>query len=95
MNRYQPSTPRTAAAAAAAAFTALTLGLAVVLPASLGSGNEAGRPQAAVGAAAPALAAASTEVSIIPARIHVQGVREPDLAAAPAAGSDSRRARQG
>lgn len=95
MNRYPTSTPRAAFAFAAAALTALTIGLAVVLPASLDSGRAASRPLAAVGAAAPALAGASTEVSIIPARIHVQGVREPELAAAPAAAVDVRRDRQG
>ncbi len=96
MNRTPTSTPRTAFAFAfaAAALTALTIGLAVVLPASLDAGRAATRPLAAVGGAA-AIAEVSTEVSIIPARIHVQGVREPELAAAPAAAGDVPRDRQG
>ena len=95
MSRYQTSTPRAAFAFTAAALTALTIGLAVVLPANLDSGHAASRPLATVGAAAPALAGVSTEVSIIPARIEVRGVREPELARAPADAGDARRDRQG
>lgn len=40
MNRYQTSTPRTAIGLIAMAMTALTLALAVVLPAGLPSGTQ-------------------------------------------------------
>jgi hypothetical protein len=36
MNQFQPSTPRAALAASAVAFTALVLGLSIVVPASFG-----------------------------------------------------------
>ena len=92
MSRYQTSTPRAAFAFTAAALTALTIGLAVVLPASMETGSAANRTLAT---ATPALGVAATEVSIIPARIHVQGVREPELAAAPVDGSEARSGTQG
>jgi len=46
MNQFQPSTPRAALAASAVAFTALVLGLSIVVPASLGI--DAGRSTSAV-----------------------------------------------
>ena len=91
MNRYQTSTPRTAFGIAAAALTAMTIGLAVVLPAQMDAGSAANRTVAAVRTVTPAV----TEVSIIPARIDVQGVREPELASEPADGSGARRNTQG
>lgn len=78
MNRYQNSTPRALIAIAAAALTAATLGLAVIVPATLDSAAPEGRTL--VAAKAPA-APAAAEVAIHPARIEVIGVREPAVAA--------------
>ncbi len=74
MNRYPNSTPRALVAIAAAALTAATLGLAVIVPATLDSAAPDGRALAA--ARAPAV----IEVAIHPARIDVIGVREPEVA---------------
>ena len=73
MNRYPNSTPRALFALAAAALTAATLGLAVIVPATLDSAPPDGR---ALAARAPA----AIEVAIHPARIDVIGVREPAVA---------------
>jgi len=73
MNRYPNSTPRALIAIAAAALTAATLGLAVIVPATLDSASPDGRTLAA-------RAPAPVEVAIHPARIDVIGVREPEVA---------------
>jgi hypothetical protein len=85
MNRYQPSTPRTPFGIAAAVLTAMTIGIAVVLPAKMDAGSAAYRPSAA-----KVVTPAVTEASIIPARFSVQGVREPELASAPADNTGAR-----
>ena len=46
MNRYQSSTPRVAAAIAAVAMTLVTIGVAIVVPATIESGGEGMRAQA-------------------------------------------------
>jgi len=75
MNSYQTSTPRALSAVAAVVLAALTLGLLVVAPASLDAVDRGGRTQAH---ATPPVV--PTEVAIIPARIDVIGVREPEVA---------------
>jgi len=67
MNRYESSIPRTAFGIAAITLSAITLGLLVILPASLTSG----RPEARVLAAPHAGSQAIREVAIDPARIDV------------------------
>lgn len=72
MNNWQSAAPRARIGLAAAALSVVTLTAAVVLPARL-----------ALDAAPPATAAAPhapAEVAIVPARIDVIGVREPDVA---------------
>jgi|MudIll2142460700_1097286.scaffolds.fasta_scaffold85052_2 hypothetical protein len=76
MNRYPTSTPRAIIAIAAVALTAATLGLAVIVPATMDSVN----PDARALAAGKAVAPAPLEVAIHPARIEVIGVREPEVA---------------
>ena len=76
MNRYPTSTPHAIIAIAAVALTAATLGLAVIVPATMDSVN----PDARALAAAKAVAPAPIEVAIQPARIDVIGVREPAVA---------------
>ena len=73
MNRYESATPRAAFGIAALAMTALVIGLSVVLPSKLETGNE----QRAL-AAAPAIRMDASEIAIIPA-IDVYGVREPQM----------------
>jgi len=78
MNRYEPSIPRVAFGVAAIAMTAITLGMALVLPASMEPGDqEAGRL-----AASGAVSQPPTAVVINPARINVVGVRERELVSA-------------
>ena len=77
MNRYPSSTPRAAFGITAIALTALTIGLAVVVPARMSPGY----PALGTVLAAQAVAPATTEVAIIPGRITVIGVRESTVAA--------------
>ena len=77
MNRYQTSTPRAIVAFAAAALTAATLGVAVIVPATLDHGSAGVRTVAAATTVAPA----PTEATIVPARIEVIGVRDSAVAA--------------
>ena len=67
MNRYQPRMPKTAIMAGALAMSVLSLGVSVA-PARLSEGAPS---------AVAAKVSAATEVAIIPARIEVVGVREP------------------
>jgi hypothetical protein len=46
MNRYQSQTPRVAATIAAVAMTLVTIGVAIVVPATLESGGDGVRAQA-------------------------------------------------
>jgi hypothetical protein len=75
MNRYQPLEFRTAFGAAALALTALTMALAVGVPARMATVGYA----PLTGAHA---ASAATDVTFEP--IEVVGVRETDVAASPA-----------
>lgn len=76
MRTYEADTPRAAFAAAAAALTALTLGAFVAMPAVFDSGFG---PEMTLAVTAPAVAAPQ-EVAILPGRIDVVGVREPNVA---------------
>lgn len=76
MKSYVASIPRRTFGFAAVAMTALTLGMSVVVPASLASGNET-RPQAA------APYGVASEIAISPSRIEVIGVREQNTAQEP------------
>ena len=78
MNRYEPSIPRLAFGIAAAVMTAITLGLGLVLPASMEPADQEPGRSAASGAALPP----STAAVINPARINVVGVRERELVSA-------------
>jgi hypothetical protein len=73
MNAYTTDTPRGAFAVFAVGLAALTLGTLVVGPAVFDAMSATDTPYAA---ASPA----PIEVSITPARIEVQGVREPNVA---------------
>ena len=74
MNRYPSSTPRAACGLAAIVMTALTLGVAVILPATMTSGSQRAGTVAAKGGAP-----AAAEVAVVPGRIRVLGVRESNL----------------
>jgi hypothetical protein len=80
MNRYETPMPRMSFGLAAIALSVVTLGLTVMLPASLNSGRG---DSAALAAAKPA-APAAIEVSIIPARIVVTADCEQNMAYEPA-----------
>ena len=76
MNRYENDTPRAAFGVAAVAMTALTIALAVVLPAQLASmPHEVPMP-------APSVAPGETVIAL--ERIEVIAVREQEVATAPA-----------
>ena len=75
MNRFDPSTPRTACSIAAIGMTALTIGLLVVAPAKIDSGTLA----VISVATAKAVSQGATEVAITPAQIDVVAVREPNV----------------
>jgi hypothetical protein len=76
MNRYQISSPRKAIAIAAVALTAMTIGLAVIVPAKIGSDSREVRALAAITVTSPA----SVEVVRDHLRIDVVGTRDPELA---------------
>lgn len=76
MNRYQPRTPRIAFGIASAALTLLTLTVFVAVPAAL----ETPADSRTLLAAPAATGAAPVEVTIIPSRIEVVGVRERTVA---------------
>ena len=80
MNRYETPMPRVSFGLAAIALSVVTLGLTVMLPASLNSGHDR---NAALAGAKPAVPAA-IEVSIIPAKIVVTGDCEQNMAYEPA-----------
>ena len=91
MNRYQPRAHRAAFGIAAVAMTALTLALAVVVPAQL----AADRPTDGTVLAARSAAPAVTEVLIVPARIEVFGVRDRAVAGGAPAAAPVRTGQQG
>jgi hypothetical protein len=76
MNRYSSPIPRAALGFAAATLAAMTLGLSVIAPAKMESGNPETLSLAAPQAATPT----PTEVAVGPMRIQVVAVREPALA---------------
>jgi hypothetical protein len=76
MTHYQSSSPRKAFAIGAVALTAITIGLAVVLPAKMQSGDRDPRALATSKAIAPVEAVTER------LRIEVVGVREPELISA-------------
>jgi hypothetical protein len=80
MNRYETSMPRISLGLAAIALTVVTLGLTVLLPASLYSGRSDDVSLAAAKPAAPT----AIEVSIVPSRIVVTGECEQAMAYEPA-----------
>jgi hypothetical protein len=73
MTHYQSSSPRKLFAIGAFALTAVTIGLAVVLPAKMGSGDRDVRALAASTPIVPAEAATER------LRVEVVGVRDPEL----------------
>ena len=79
MNRYATPMPRMSFGLAAIALSVVTLGLTVMLPASLNSGRG---DSASV--ATDSVAPTAIEVSIIPARISVTGECEQNMAFEPA-----------
>ena len=78
MNRYTTPMPRMSFGLAAIALSALTLGLTILLPASLNSGHGDNASLTASSTAPTAI-----EVSIIPARIVVTGECEQNVAYEP------------
>jgi hypothetical protein len=80
MSRYETSMPRMSFGLAAIALSVVTLGLTVMLPASLNSGHGDTASLAAAKSAAPT----AVEVSIVPARIVVTGECEQNMAYEPA-----------
>jgi hypothetical protein len=80
MNRYETSIPRMSFGFAAIALSVATLGLTVMLPASLYSGRGDSGSLAASNAPVPT----AIEVSIVPARIVVTGECEQNMAYEPA-----------
>jgi hypothetical protein len=91
MNRFQSSTPRVALGIAAVAMTVVTFGLLVVVPATIDSGSEDVRTQAAAKLVTPAAA----EVARVPTRIGVLGVRNMELTSAPVENVRSKRKQAG
>ena len=79
MNRYETSMFRPSFGIAAIAMTAITISLAVVMPATM---IPVG-PDVLTLSASTAVAPARTEVAISPARIDVVAVREQTTASAP------------
>ena len=79
MNRYETPMPRMSFGLAAIALSVVTLGLTVMLPASLNSGRGDNAAVSAANSATPA----AIEVSIIPARIDVTGECEQNMAYEP------------
>jgi hypothetical protein len=73
MTHYQSSSPRKLFAIGAFALTAITIGLAVVLPAKMESGDRDVRALAA-SAPVPPIEAVTERL-----RIEVVGVRDPEL----------------
>jgi len=90
MKRYAPFRFHPAFGLAAVALTAATMTLAVGVPVALSPEGPAA-PTMTVARAAPG----AIEVTIIPARIEVVGVRDESLAASPARDSARRASRRG
>lgn len=73
MNTWNSEAPRSMFALAATALSALTLGTFVLVPARYDAGFAPPPTPAAV-------PRAPVEVALVPARVDVVGVREPDVA---------------
>jgi len=91
VNRYQPSTPRVAFGIAAVAMTAITIGVAVVMPASMGSDSREPRVLEALKVTAPV----STGVVTDAESIDVVAVHESGLSTAPCPASKASRQPEG
>lgn len=76
MNRYQTSSPRKAFAIASVALTAITIGLAVIVPAKMQADRQDLRTVAAFTVTSP------TPVEVLSERLRVDvvGSREPEFA---------------
>jgi hypothetical protein len=86
MNRFEPSIPRVALGIAAVAMTAVTIGLAVVVPAKMEPSDQGPGALAASAAGSPA----STAIVIDQVHINVVGVRARELVSAQARDVDPR-----
>jgi hypothetical protein len=77
MNRYQISSPRKAFAIASVAMTAITIGLAIIVPAKMQSDARDLQAMASSTLTSP------VPVGVIPERLRVDvvGTREPEFAA--------------
>jgi hypothetical protein len=87
MTHYQSSNPRAVFAIGAFALTALTIGLAVVVPAKMESGDRDVRALAVSTPMAPAADQAVTERLCI----EVVGVRDPELISVQVPGARAKR----
>ena len=63
MHRYEPSIPRIASGIAAVAMTAITIGVAVIMPAQIGPGSDEPRMLAASEVSSPASTSAFAHVA--------------------------------
>ena len=75
MSHYQISSPRKAFAVAAVAMTAITIGLSVVIPATILSDARDERTVAPTKAVTPA----RVEVAASRLHVHIVGTRDPEL----------------
>ncbi len=89
MNRYENSSPRAAFGIAAVAMTVITVGMLVIVPATIDSGRDELRTLATP--AVPALA----DVAISPAHVDVIAVRGPSLASVAVRNAQARRGQHG
>lgn len=67
MKRFEPSTPRAAAAVAALAMTLITFGLAIVVPATIEAGGDDDRAQAT-----NAVSRTSTDRVLVAANVDIR-----------------------
>jgi hypothetical protein len=91
MNHYEPSTPRAALGVAAVAMTAITVALAVIGPAKMGTGDR----KLVTLAASKVVPPRPAEVVINPARINVVAVCGPRSELLQAGNAPSKRKQQG
>jgi hypothetical protein len=91
VNRYQPSSPRVAFGIAAVAMTAITIGVAVVMPASMGSDSREPRVLEALKITAPASIGVVTGAE----SIDVVAVHESGLSTVPCPASKPSRQPEG
>jgi hypothetical protein len=91
VNRYEPSTPRVAFGIAAVAMTAITIGVAVVIPASMDSDSSEPRVLEALKVTAPVSTGVATEAE----SIDVVAVHEAGLPTVPCTSSKPSRSPEG